>query len=226
MNATANRSETTSTNADLNWHITSRWHSYEGEVRASIVRLCLILALYAAHLVNYFGFMAATEATANFHRNITFLAAAGLAASLGVLVALTQRYFPTQLKFVVTTLDALLIFTAALIGDAANSPVVVCFFVLIGLASLRYSLALVWFATLLSVACYFALVGAGDGTWFDKDHATPVVQQMIFGCSLIAAGVVAGQSVRMTRCAAEFYADRQNGWKPPSDELPGKEATS
>jgi hypothetical protein len=226
MSLPEKRSASTIRDANLDWHITSRWHSYEGEIRAAIIRLCLILALYASHLVNYFAFMAATDSTAAFHRAITLLAAAGLAASLGVLVALTQRFFPIQLKFVVTSLDALLIFTAAVLRDGANSPVVVCLFVLIGLATLRYSLPLVWFTTLLSLACYFALVGVGDETWFDQDHATPVVQQLIFGCSIVAAGFVAGQSVRMTRSAAELYAHRRYEWEPATAERTSEEVTS
>ncbi|MFK7735299.1 MAG: hypothetical protein AB8B50_04675 [Pirellulaceae bacterium] len=226
MSGIVNGSEKSDRDARLDWHITSRWHSYEGEVRTAIVRLCLILALYATHLVNYFAFMVVSDSNAAFHRSITLLAAAGLAASLGVLVTLTQRYFPIQLKFVVTSLDALLIFTAALLGDGANSPVVVCLFVLIGLATLRYSLPLVWFTTLLSVACYFALIGVTDRTWFDENHATPVIEQMIFGCSLVAAGFVAGQSVRMTRSAAEFYADRRAGSQPARNEPSDEEATS
>ncbi|MEM8734424.1 MAG: hypothetical protein AAGG44_09400, partial [Planctomycetota bacterium] len=88
------------------WHVARRWHSYEGEIRASILRLAIVLALYSIHLVTYFflvdskvvgdasSTVSAASTSIDQHRIFTFLAAGGLVISLAVLVSLRQRFFP------------------------------------------------------------------------------------------------------------------------------------
>ena len=98
--------------------------------------------------------------------------------------------------------------------DGPASPLVLIFFLILALASLRVSVGLVWFATLGSMAGYLALVALADKKWFDQDHATPVVTQIITILSLTLTGIVLGQIVRRAKSLAEEYAIRKEQAAP------------
>jgi hypothetical protein len=88
---------------------------------------------------------------------------------------------------------------------------VLAYFLILSLAALRFSLGLVWFATLASMAGYEALVGVEDAKvsrWFDAYHAVPPATQLVTLLSLAMTGVVLGQVVRQVRRMAEDYARR------------------
>jgi hypothetical protein len=82
------------------------------------------------------------------------------------------------------------------------------YFLILVLAALRFSVGLIWFATVGSMACYWALVGMHDDTWFDAEHATPVVEQLVTFVSLALTGIVLGQAVRRVKSMAVEYAAR------------------
>lgn len=195
---------------DLGWHITRRWHSYEGELRAAVLRAVLIATFYSVQLVHFFAFAESTEAESVHHQQVTYLCGAWLMLSLAVLVALRQKFFPEYLKYVVTTFDLLLLTLAASLGSGPASPLVGCYFLILGLVALRFSLGLIWYSTILAAACYWALVGFADSTWFDSEHVTPPVVQMVTLCAILSMGVVLGQLVRMIRSAAEEYKNRSS----------------
>ncbi len=193
---------------ETGWYVTRRWQEFEGEIRAAILRVVLVTLFYAIQLWNFFVFTDRAGEALTFHRSVTFLAGAWLCISLVVLVALRQRFFPSWLKFATTAGDLVLLTGTALVGSGPASPLVVCYFLLIALAALRCSLPLVWFVTLGAICCYWALVGAFDESWFDAEHVTQPVQQLVVGCSMVAMGFTVGQLIRMYQSVATAYATR------------------
>lgn len=199
------------------WFITRRWQSYEGEVRAAVLRVALVALFYGLQLVHYFFFAARSEVEVLFHRQATWLAAGYLCVSLAVLVALRQRFFPAGLPFVTCGFDLCLLTVAAVMGSGPDSPLVAGYFVILAMAGLRFSLRVVWLATLGSIGGYLCLVGVVDPGWFDPEHTTPVVQQLVTIAALAATGLAIGQTIRMSRAAAESYAARFARLQPASD---------
>lgn len=202
-------------NPSLPWHITSRLGEYEGEARVNFLRLLAICSLYSVHLLNYFFFSTPELGLQNFHRMISLIAGLGVVFAATSSVMLTKQFFPAWLKYFMTLGDLALITIAASIPygqgaqpEGANSPLVLAYFLVIAMTSMRLSLGLVWFATLGSMACYYALVGMVDKTWFDADHAVAPVRQLFTVICLGSVGVIIGQGVRRTRAIAEDFVKR------------------
>ncbi len=136
--------------------------------------------------------------------------------SLAVLLCLRMRVFPSFLKYVSTGCDLLLLtaLTSIPFGasysqhDGPYSPLVLVYFLILALATVRFSLGLIWFATLGSMAGYMALVGLADKKWFDADHAVAPVTQLLTVLSLALTGVVLGQAVRRVKAMAKEYSSR------------------
>jgi hypothetical protein len=199
---------------DLPWHIVGRWQEYEGEQRANLLRIIGIAAFYAIELINYRGLslgfleMPRQEAvTAPFHRAVTALAVAWLMLGLGVYLCLDRRFFPAALKYVSTAVDLVLLTAIVIIADGPRSPLVAGYFLVIALAGLRFSLPLVRFATLGSMAGY--LVINGYARWFAaRDLRVLRYHQVIVLLALGLCGIVLGQIVRRVRGMAEDYARR------------------
>jgi K+-sensing histidine kinase KdpD len=86
---------------------------------------------------------------------------------------------------------------------------VVGYLLVIVLSSLRFSLRLVWFATLASMAGYIFLLGYAR--WFvdpDRNLRVPRYQQAIFLLALALTGIVLGQVIRRVKKMAEQFALR------------------
>lgn len=190
---------------EFDWHITRRWRSYEGEIRSAVLRSLLLIAFYSIQLFQYLTDGDRSVDEFLFHRQITFLSAVWFFVSLFVLVSLRQKYFPSFLKFLITGLDLVCLTIAASLGSGSNSPLVTVYFVLIAMAGLRFSLPLIWFVTVGSVAAYLFLLGTTDVTWFDKNHATPLIDQWVTLGALTGSGIAMGQLIRMVRQAAEHF---------------------
>ncbi len=172
-----------------------------------MLRVGFVALFYALQLVHYSCFAERNDADILFQRQVTWLAAGYLCVSLGVLVALRQRFFPDALKFVTCGFDVCLLTVAAAIGAGPDSPLMVGYFVIIAMAALRFSLPVIWMATLGSMAGYLLLVGRVDSTWFDAEHTTPVIQQLLMFAGLGATGVAVGQVVRMMRQASQRFGE-------------------
>jgi hypothetical protein len=196
----------TALSPDRRWFIVGRWQEYEGEGRTNLLRVLAIAGFYANHLLWYLNLGTPGEADRQFHRLATLIAAAWLFLSLGVLVALQRHYLPSVLKYATTTLDLLLLTAIAWLGSGPASPLIHGYFLIIAAAALRFSLPLVWSCTLGAMVCYLVLVGAKDKTWFDAQHATPVVDQLTMLLSLGLTGIVIGQVIRRVRHMAEEFA--------------------
>jgi hypothetical protein len=203
--------------ADRHWFIVGRWEEFEGEGRANLLRLIAITAFYAVELVNYYGLnlgfieMPAVVDRA-FHLAVTMLTVAWMMLCLCVLYCRLNRVFPSWLKFISTAGDLLLLTSILTLGDGPRSPLLVGYFLIIAVATLRFSLELMWLATAGAAAGYLFLVGfARWGSipgWERGDLTTPRHWQVIFVLALVLQGVVLGQVIRRVRRLAEAYARR------------------
>ena len=151
--------EVPATGDDRQWFIVGRWQEYEGEGRANLLRIAGIAAFYGIELANYWTGVVDRP----FHQAVTALALAWALIALGVLFCLGQHIFPASLKFLSTAADVVLLTAILVLADGPKSPLVVAYFLLIVLATLRLSLRLVWFATLGSMLGYLFLWATPSG---------------------------------------------------------------
>jgi hypothetical protein len=191
---------------DRQWFIVGRWQEYEGEGRANLLRIAGIALFYAIELANYW----AGAVSRPFHQAVTALALTWAVVGLGVLFCLAQRVFPTSLKFLSTGADLVLLTTILVLADGPKSPLVVAYFLLIVLATLRVSMPLIWFATIGAISGYMFLLGYAK--WFtDRDMHVARYEQAILLLALALTGIVLGQVVRRVRTMAVEYAARVAG---------------
>lgn len=201
---------------DRAWFIVARWQEFEGEATANLLRILGIAAFYAVELLNYHGLRLGVlelprveSIDRPFHYAVTALAVAWSLVSLGVLFCLRRRVFPGAMKFVTTACDLAFLTAILVIADGPRSPLVVGYFLLIALATLRFSLPLVRFATAGAMCGYLFVLGYAK--WF-ADPARHLrverYEQLIFLLALGLTGIVLGQVIRRLRPVAESLADR------------------
>ena len=197
------------------WHIASRWQEFEGEMRSAILRAILVVVFYSIQLVHHLTLEAVGDTDRVFHRQVTLAAIAWLFLSMSILIALRGGFMPPLLKYVATGIDMSLVTMLAWLSHGPSSPLVLALFLVLAIASLRFRLGLIWFATLAAMVGYMLLVGSVDLSWFDATHTTPLLTQAITLCSLASTGIVLGQLVRAPRRMADAFLDRleqaQNG---------------
>jgi len=199
---------------DHKWFIVGRWQEFEGEARANLLRIVGIGAFYLVELANYHGLnlgffeMPKVDTIGpSFHQAVTALAVAWTMLAMGVLLCLSQRIFPAALKFVSTGCDIALLTGILLVADGPRSPLVVGYFLLIALSTLRFNLPLVRLATVGSMAGYLVLLGYAR--WFtERDLHVPRYHQMIVLLGLALTGIILGQVIRRVKTVATQYADR------------------
>jgi hypothetical protein len=207
-----NSVQTPSRDVDRQWFILGRWQEYEGEARANLLRISGIAAFYLVELVNYHGlrlglFEMPQVVERPFHQAVTALALAWLVVALAVQLCLSQRVFPSQLKFLSTLGDVVLLTGTLTVANGPRSPLVAVYFVVIALAALRLNLPLVRFATVGSMAGYVFLLGYAR--WFtDRDLRVPRYHQIILLLALALTGIVLGQVIRRVHKLAKDYAAR------------------
>lgn len=190
------------------WHIARRWQEFDGEARSALLRVILVTIFYGIQLIHHGSIDQPTEVDRVFHRAVTLAAAAWLLISMGVFISLKGGFLPVLLKYLTTTIDFALVTVLAWLGHGTSSPLITALFLVLVLSALRFSLPLVWYATALSLGCYMILVAYSDSSWFDSNHATPVIQQAITLCSLASTGVVLGQILRASRAMSDTYHGR------------------
>jgi hypothetical protein len=197
--------QTNSARDDRQWFIVGRWQEFEGEGRANLLRIAGVGAFYCIELANYYSGVVDLR----FHQAVTALALAWAMVGLGVLLCLGQHVFPGSLKFISTAADIVLLTAILMVGDGPKSPLVVAYLLLIVLASPRFSLRLIWFATIGSMFGYLFLLGYAK--WFTHrgiDITVPRYHQAIFLLALALTGIVLGQVIRRVRKIAVEYAAR------------------
>jgi hypothetical protein len=198
--------------ADRQWFIVGRWQQYEGEARANLLRIGAIGAFYLVELMNYYGLHwgfieMPKQVDANFHRLVTALALGWVVVALAIHLSLTQHFFPAALKYLSTTCDLVFLTAVLAVSDGPRSPLLVGYFLIIVLTTLRFSLPLIRFATVGSMTGYLLLLGYMK--WYSgRDANVPRYHEAIFLLGLAIAGVVLGQAIRRVREMAREYARR------------------
>ena len=199
---------------DRAWYIVGRWQEYEGEARANLLRLAAVAAFYAIELINYYGvdlgfirFPKIRDAA--FHQTVTAIAASWVLLGLGVHLWLRMRLMPEALKYVATCLDVVLLTLLLLVADGPRSPLVVGFFLIPAMATLRFQLRLVWFATIAAMLGYAGLLGWA--IWIEnvRNVRVPRYHELIFLTALALTGIIHGQVIRRVKSLAAEYARRQ-----------------
>ena len=208
------------TSGNWQWFVVGRWQEFAGEARANLLRIIAVGSFYLVELINYHLIGKGSEPYVEFHRSATAVAVAWTLLSLGVLLCLRRQIFPPALKFVSTSLDIILLTCLAMSVPGATggpaSPLSLIYFMIIALAALRFSLPLVWMATVGSMAGYLTLVAVADmrehGQWFDADHVVPVVEQLMMLLALGLTGIIVGQVIRRVRSVAEEFNQRMQAF--------------
>jgi hypothetical protein len=211
----------TAANSDRSWFITQRWQAYDAESRANLLRICAIGLFYLVHLWSYFssqgklpnfGVLQLADAGSigrQFHVAMTMLAVTWALFALAVLIVLQQKFFPRWLPYASTAFDILLLTCVVCLGDAARSPLVVGYFLILILAALRLSLSLIWFATVTSALAYLCVLGVakwpdafGIAKLVGADHTegrVPRYHEVIVMLAILFAGMLLGQIIRRVR---------------------------
>lgn len=190
----------TSENADRQWFISGRWQEFEGESRANLLRVAGIAAFYLVELLNR------ANVEPRFHSAVTALAAAWVMCAWGVYVCLKRRVFPTGMKYLSTGVDLLLFTCLLLLGDGPRSPLVVGYFFILCLASLRFSVSLVRFAAVGAVISY--VVVFRQALWMRPALAVSRNYELIVVLALVLCGATLGQVLRRVRAFADDYSRR------------------
>ena len=212
---------------DRQWYIAERWQQYEAEGRANLLRIVGVGAFYTVHLLHYYaslgklpqlGFLqlgGAESVDRQFHVAVTLLAVAWTMLALGLLLCLQRQIFPAWLKYFSTGCDVVLLTSILTLADGPRSALVVGYFVILALATLRISLPLVRFATIGCLVGYLCLLGCAK--WpasFGKgaiDISVPRYQQLIVLIAIALTGIILGQVVRRVRHMADDFAQRVGG---------------
>lgn len=202
--------------ADRQWLIIGRWQQYAGEARANLLRIAGIGSFYVIELINYHGLhlgpleLPATVDLA-FHQKMTALAVAWTMMALATLVCLRLRIFPDWLKYATTLGDVALLTTILMVADGPRSPLVVGYFLIIVLATLRFQLRLIWCATVASMIGYAwmaSFTGVAGVAAEARDVSVPGYYQLIMLLALALTGIVLGQVIRRVRAMAEDLSRR------------------
>jgi hypothetical protein len=206
------RSGQTRPDLDELWFISGRLQQYQAEARANLLRIIGVGSFYVIELLNYHGFNLGAfelEPTVDrpFHLAATALAVAWSMFALGTMFCLKWRVFPKAMKTITTAADLLLLTAILLVADGPRSPLVVGYFLIIALASLRIDLRLVRFATVGAMAGYVVLLGYAK--WFaERDVRVPRYEELIVLLALALTGILLGQVIRQVRFIADDYARR------------------
>ncbi len=208
---------------DRPWYIVGRWQEYEGEARANLLRLAAVAAFYAIELINYYGvdlgFIHLPKVSdAAFHRTVTAIAAAWVLLGLGVHLWLRMHVLPEALKYVATGLDAALLTLLLMVADGPRSPLIAGYFLIPAMATLRFRLRLVWFATIAALLGYVWLLGWALWIQGARDVRVPRYHELIVLTALAMSGIIQGQAIRRVKAMAAEYARRQAAAGP--DPIP------
>lgn len=219
------------TSADRQWFVIERWQEYAGEARANLLRIAGIAAFYVVELINFHGLHVGSidlpvSVDVQFHQKVTALTVAWTMVALATLVCLKLRYFPNWLKYATTLSDVALLTTILLVADGARSPLVVGYFLVIVLATLRFQLSLIWCATVASMIGYlwvawFPFLAAGLVPQTDLRDPVPGYYQLIMLLALAFTGIVLGQVIRRVRALAEDFS-RRVGVQPVPSQSEGR----
>ncbi len=199
------------------WFIVGRWQEYEGEARANLLRIVAVGAFYIVQLITY---EILEHGTREFHIKVTALAVAWTMLALGIHLCLKRQIFPAALKFISTAADIVLLTCVLIVAKGPQSPLVVGYFLIIAIATLRFKLRLIWCATLGSMAGYLFLLGYVKWYLNAPDLRVERYEQLIVLVALALTGIVLGQVIRRVRYLADQFVQRL---MPRADDAQSKE---
>jgi predicted Ser/Thr protein kinase len=183
----------------------ARWARREP---ALVWRLVVFLLFYGVEVVNYYVL---GRWGPRFHYSVTAVLAGWVALSF-VFQRLMRRdawqvIIPAAWAFV----DAAALLWVLLLGDGRVSPLMIGYPLLIVAAGFWFRVRLVWWMTVLSVACYAAL--ALDYYFWRTDlkqaSALDSDDHIYFVVGLIVMGTAVAHQVQRVRALSRFYEKRQ-----------------
>jgi hypothetical protein len=202
------------------WRVSARLQELAGEERANILRVLGIAVFYAVEVLNRYGVSIGglvippvEGVDGRFHAMATALAAAWIATSAMVFIALKNRRFFSAFKYLTASSDLVLLTAVLTLADGPRSPMLLGYFLLIALAGLRASARLVAFATAGATAGYCFLL---LDVWVRRPElAVPLHHPITTVAALILCGIIVGQIVSAMRRSAMRYAELERASKPP-----------
>jgi hypothetical protein len=176
-----------------------------------VLRIIAVTAFYLIELANEYGVnfgvlqVPRIEDRA-YHQAVTAVALAWVILALGVHLCLRWQILPAGLKYATTLLDVVLLTVLLMVANGPRSPMVVGYFLILAMASLRFRLPLIWAATLAAAAGYVWLLGWA--MWIEgvRDVRVPRYHQLIVLTALALCGIIQGQVIRRVHSLAVEYA--------------------
>lgn len=189
------------------------WLPLAADVRGNVVRLVAILGFYVIHLLNVYLPQLGTSSvrsavglegpgvSKNIHLLVSVIVFAWLMQSLGVHLASMTKPFTRKLALAVIVGDVIWLTAALCVSTGATGPMVVGYFLIIGLSALRLDLWLIRYATIATILGYLFLLGSSrwpQGILKEiQIESVPRYHQLMTIVALVLMGVVVGQVVRL-----------------------------
>lgn len=195
--------------AEISLKASFRREESAGEATVGTLRLIGLAVFYLNEMVNYHALGVAAP---DFHRRVTWLVGLwALLAAAGRFYVARRGEAPRPLKYVSSALDVLFVTMILSWGQGPRSPLVVLYYIVIGVSNLRYSVPLTVFTTALSAAAYgalFAHARAVEPAKIVSAHAAVihVLGMLVTG---LLAGYVVGRLKRVTTDFVEGFVRRR-----------------
>jgi hypothetical protein len=195
------------------WPDARRLEAWAGETRVNLLRTIALVVFYGNHLLNYYVFRD-TTVTLHYHAAVSALAFMWGLGALLIYFALSRRWMPASLKYLVTAGDLTLISATLMASpDGPRSALVYLYFVVLAASPLRLSLPLIYFTTFgvwiagFLVLGHHVLIRVGWDNYYavGSVHAIPRIAQILFLLTTGAAGLFAGQVVRQAARLVRGY---------------------
>lgn len=201
------------------WRVARRLEEFRGEERANVARIVGVALFYLVEVVNRHGLdvgpiqlPAIAGVDELFHGLMTAIALAWVLVAAGVLIALRNRLFPRWLKYATTAADLVLATAVLAIADGPQSPLVVIYFPILALTTLRFGSWLVQFATAGTIVSYLSIVLLADRV--RPALAVPRYHSVLVVLALALVGLVLAYAVTSVRRVAAEYAARAGDARP------------
>ena len=171
--------------------------AWVGEVRTNLIRLAALTAFYIYHLLNVFAFSDDPNLPGRFHLTVSLVVFVWATGAVLLHFVLSRRAMYPVLPFIVIVWDIVLVTALLCVCERPQSTLVSVYFLIIASASLRYSLPPVYLSSFGSLIGYLVFLGyARFVLQASTEQRIPRTNQVIFGMALLAAGLLAAQSVR------------------------------
>lgn len=214
--------------SNLTWHATQRWLQFEGEARANLIRIAAIGTFYLIHLWHYFSSQGKlpnwlpswldlqqgdpSEVSQRFHVMVTCLAVSWVMLAASVNMALQNRFFPRWLPVATLLGDVLFLTSVLCIAGGPRSPLVVGYFLILALATLRFNLSLIRLATFATMLGYLVVLGSAKwptlfGHPAELDLTVSRFFQFVTLAALALTGITSGQVIRRIHALIEGKHD-------------------